>query len=62
MAYIAIDLGTTNIKAALFDTTLEQVSSYTETVHYNREDNNVEFDPSVYFDKVITVLRTCIEH
>ena len=60
MAHIAVDLGTTNIKAAFFDSDLKQISMISRTVHYVRKNNLVEFEPLEYFDTVAGAVRSCI--
>ena len=60
MSFIAIDLGSTNIKAALFDSELKALSVVSESVSYIRDNLVVEFDPSGYFDAVVGTIRSCL--
>lgn len=57
MAYIGIDLGSTNIKAALYDTSLHRVAICSRKVEYIREDKRVEFNADGYFCAVIELLK-----
>ena len=57
MAYIGVDLGSTNIKAALYDTSIKRVAICSRKVEYIREDKRVEFNADRYFDAVIELLK-----
>ena len=46
--YIGVDLGSTNIKAALYDETMNLLASRSLPVEYIREGGVVEFDAEVY--------------
>jgi sugar (pentulose or hexulose) kinase len=52
MGFIAIDLGTTNIKVAVFDDQLQLLSMQTENVNYFRNGDFVEFDPEDYYKNI----------
>jgi xylulokinase len=58
MAYIGIDLGTTNIKAALYaGETLSRAAMCTRPVEYFRKGNRVEFNADSVVDAVADMLR-----
>ncbi|NMB55709.1 MAG: hypothetical protein GYA15_13520 [Leptolinea sp.] len=61
MGFIAIDLGTTNIKVAAFDDELNSLGMVSENVTYQRQDDFVEFDAEQYFDLVIACIRRCCQ-
>lgn len=61
MGYLSIDLGTTNIKAAVFDDILRMRGIATQTVKYFTDDLRVEFDPNEYFDLVLATINKCLE-
>ena len=42
--YIGVDLGSTNIKAAIYDKQFNLVDRQSRPVHYIRENGFVEFD------------------
>ena len=46
--YIGVDLGSTNIKAALYDEGLKLVDRRSVPVEYIRENGFVEFDAAEY--------------
>ncbi len=54
--YIGIDLGSTNMKAALYDSDLRLISRKGRPVTYIRENGFVEFDPELYFDTLVDLL------
>lgn len=55
--YIGVDLGSTNLKAALYDENLNCVGHKSMPVAYIRQGEFVEFDAKLYFDSLITVLH-----
>ena len=58
MAFIGIDLGTTNIKAALYDgDRLSCLAACTRSVVYNREGVRVKFNADNTVDTVLEILR-----
>ena len=57
-AYLGIDLGTTNMKAALYDEQMRPIDSESMPVRYDRTDGFVEFDADVCFDALIDMLGT----
>jgi sugar (pentulose or hexulose) kinase len=58
MAYIGIDLGSTNIKGALFSgETLSRLSLCSRPVRYTRGDKQVEFDADAVVETVLELLR-----
>ncbi len=61
--YIGIDLGSTNIKAALYDESLVLKGRKSIPVSYIRENGFVEFDAEVYFENLINLLsELCTEN
>lgn len=62
MAYIGIDLGSTNIKAALYDTSIKRVAMCSRKVEYIREDKKVEFNAEDYFTIVIDLLEELTQY
>lgn len=52
MSYIAIDLGTTNIKVAVYDQSLHMLCEKSKNVTYIRQGNMVEFNAGDYFEDV----------
>jgi xylulokinase len=68
VAFIGIDLGTTNIKAALYDgDRLSCLATHSRPVVYHREGSRVEFDADGMADTVFEMLRelgnteTCVD-
>ena len=59
-AYLGIDLGTTNLKAALYDGELRPLGSESRPVDYVRENGFVEFDADAYVEGLYDVLRTLL--
>ena len=59
MSYLAVDLGTTNIKAILYDDNLEPLAQQSERVVYQKQDNRVEFDAEEYFQILLRLIAGC---
>jgi sugar (pentulose or hexulose) kinase len=55
--YIGVDLGSTNLKAALYDEKLNCVAQKGAPVAYIREGEFIEFDAEKYFDDLVCVLH-----
>ena len=55
--YIGVDLGSTNLKAALYDENLNCVAQKGAPVAYIREGEFIEFDAEKYFDDLVSVLH-----
>ena len=55
--YIGVDLGSTNLKAALYDENLTCIDQKSLPVAYIRQGEFIEFDGEKYFDDLVTVLR-----
>ena len=53
MNYLAVDLGTTNIKIALYDENLKCLTRDGETAHYEQQEGFVEFNADVYADAIM---------
>ncbi|MBE6701575.1 MAG: hypothetical protein E7582_06795 [Ruminococcaceae bacterium] len=60
--YIGVDLGSTNIKAALYDKALNLIDRKSKNVEYIRENSFVEFDPHAYCESLLLLLGTIIEN
>ena len=58
MAFLGIDLGTTNLKAALYDEHLRLLDSESFAVPYQRENGFVEFDVDTCFENLLDMLAT----
>ena len=56
MYYIGIDLGTTNLKAAAYDSQFRCIGAETEPVTYEKEGDRVEFDAEEYFVSLTRVI------
>lgn len=54
--YIGIDLGSTNIKAAIYDDGFGLLDRQSRAVCYIRENGYVEFDPCAYYDDLVKLL------
>ena len=54
--YLGIDLGSTNIKAALYDTEMNLIDRQSIPVSYIKENSFVEFDAQKYAENLIEVL------
>ena len=59
MSYLAVDLGTTNIKAILYGDNLEPLAQRSEKVVYQKRDMRVEFDAEEYFDSLLRLIDGC---
>lgn len=58
--YIGIDLGSTNIKAALYDSNLTLVDRKSRAVEYIRENGFVEFGATEYCENLLSLLKEII--
>ncbi len=61
MLFYAVDLGTTNIKVAVYDETLQRLLLRSHGVVYRESGRTVEFDPDAYFNHVLTLIRECTD-
>lgn len=61
MLFAAVDLGTTNVKAALYDPNLRLLSTSSRPVTYIRDAKRVEFDPEAYFQMVRSMIVQCLD-
>ncbi len=59
--YIGIDLGSTNIKAALYDRNFSLVSRLSKPVEYLREGGVVEFDAAAYCEDLVVLLKQLVK-
>lgn len=56
MYFLAVDLGTTNLKAALYDERLCCVGAKSVPVEYDRSNGFVEFDARAYADALVSLI------
>ena len=56
MKLIAVDLGTTNIKTAIYNEKMQLCGSSSTPVIYDRQGNRVEFDARQYADSLLSML------
>jgi sugar (pentulose or hexulose) kinase len=61
MRIIAIDLGTTNIKAAGYTSHAQMLCLFSHPVKYERDGVFVEFDAERYFDEIVSLIKQCQE-
>lgn len=59
--YIGVDLGSTNIKAAVYDGDLQRVALKSRSVRYIRENGFVEFDAGTYYLELTELLAELLE-
>lgn len=59
--YIGVDLGSTNIKAALYDSRLQLIARQSKPVEYIRENGFVEFDTAEYCNILVELLSTMLK-
>src|SRR5580693_8313202 len=59
MLIYAVDLGTTNLKVALYDQSLRRLALSSKAVVYNTREERVEFDPSAIVADVIELIGEC---
>lgn len=62
MQFIGIDLGSTNIKAAVYDEAFHLLGRESVPVTYVREGAVVEFDAEAYYDNLISMLHRLLTH
>ena len=58
--YLGIDLGSTNIKVALYDSEMKLKDRRSIPVEYIRENGFVEFDARSYFEKLVNLLSAIL--
>ena len=61
MNFISIDLGTTNIKVAAYDSSLKELAIESEPVEYFRDGDMIEFNPAEYFTKIKGAISRCCQ-
>ena len=59
--YIGIDLGSTNLKAALYDGSMQCVDSQAEPVEYDKTDEKVEFDAEQYARSLMRAVASLVK-
>lgn len=59
--YLGVDLGSTNIKAALYDKGMQLIDRRSIPVRYIRENGFVEFDATEYTKELIELLRVILQ-
>lgn len=57
MNIVSVDLGTTNIKTAVFDCRLQTIQVFSKAVSYDRRGDMVEFDGESYFRDILSLIR-----
>ena len=55
--FVGVDLGSTNLKVAIYDETMQLVDRRSLPVQYIRENGFVEFDPEAYFESLLQLLQ-----
>ena len=60
MYYIGVDLGSTNIKVALYTQQMQLVDRQSNPVDYIRENGHVEFDADRYFEDLMKLIGSMI--
>ena len=58
MLFLAVDLGSTNTKAALYDAHMRCIDMQSAAVDYIRKDGFVEFDAEAYLSRVFALIRS----
>lgn len=61
MYYIGVDLGSTNIKVAIYHENMELVDRQSVPVNYIRENGFVEFDANLYFEGLTALIASMVE-
>ena len=59
--YIGVDLGSTNIKAALYDRNMQLIDRKSRPVEYIRDNGYVEFDTIAYCDILVELLSSILK-
>lgn len=59
--YIGVDLGSTNIKAAIYDSNMKLVDRQSKPVNYIRDGGFVEFDAEKYFSDLAALIGEMVE-
>jgi sugar (pentulose or hexulose) kinase len=59
MLVYAVDLGTTNLKVALYDQNARLLALKISRLNYARKGDRVEFDPDQWFDQIILLTNAC---
>ena len=59
--YIGIDLGSTNIKAAIYDSGFQLIDRQSRPVNYIRDNGFVEFDAAAYYGDLVGLLTDMVK-
>ncbi len=59
--YIGVDLGSTNVKAALYDSDLTCIALKSAPVTYIRQGDWIEFDAQAYYDSLVSLLKQLMQ-
>ena len=59
--YIGVDLGSTNLKAAIYDGKMQCIAQKSAPVEYIRQGEFIEFDAKKYFESLVEILRQLAE-
>ena len=55
--YIGVDLGSTNLKAAIYDSNLSCIGQKSAPVEYIRQNEFIEFDAEQYYNSLVQILK-----
>lgn len=58
MLFLAIDLGSTNTKAALYDERMCRLATHSVPLVYLRADGLIEFDANAYWNDLVSLIRS----
>jgi sugar (pentulose or hexulose) kinase len=59
MKIYSVDLGTTNVKVALYDERLRRLALSSARMEYSRSGTQVQFDPDALLDTVVDLIARC---
>ena len=59
--YIGVDLGSTNIKAAIYDDNFNLIDRQSRPVNYIRDNGFVEFDAWAYYQELASLLADMLK-
>ncbi|MCE5188068.1 MAG: hypothetical protein LLF75_02625 [Eubacteriales bacterium] len=61
MLFLAIDLGSTNTKAAIYDERMQMLAAQSVPVNYIRAGGFVEFNPDGYVENLLSLIRSLLD-
>jgi len=59
VGYLAVDLGTTNLKVVAYDADLRPLATETAAVVYDRRGDFVAFDAEAYYLDLVSIIKAC---